>query len=111
MADTEESPADRRLRMLEKVAGSAGAEPFARYALALEYRRRQRHTEALSVFDALRAAHADYLPMYLMAGQMLLETGAPAQAREWLEQGVAVASRQGDHKALSELESALAETE
>ena len=45
--------------------------PFAWYGLAMEYRSLERHDEALATFEALRATHPDYVPMYLMCGQML----------------------------------------
>jgi predicted Zn-dependent protease len=97
--------------MLERLVGEGKADAFARYALALEYRRRRRTEDALAAFEALRTAHPDYLPMYLMAGQMLTEAASPREARAWLEQGVSLARKAGDQKALGELEDALSELE
>lgn len=104
------SPApNKRLLMLEKMLASGQADSFARYALGMEYRKERRYDEALGVFTELRAADADYLPQYLMAGQTLIEAGRAGDAREWLEAGVALARRQGNMKTLGELEGALAE--
>jgi predicted Zn-dependent protease len=97
----------KRLDMLEKLVASAGADSFALYALALEYRRERRVGEALSSFEKLRAKDPDYLPMYLMAGETLAEEDRTAEAREWLEAGIALATRQGDSKTRGELETAL----
>lgn len=99
---------NKRLEMLEKVTSSGQAEAFAWYGLALEYRKLGRFDEALATFQTLRANDPEYLAMYLMAGQLLLEKNRPAEAREWLEQGIAIAQKRGDHKALGELEDALA---
>jgi hypothetical protein len=104
------SPApNKRLLMLEKMLAAGQADSFARYALGMEYRKERRFDDAVRVFGELRAADAEYLPQYLMAGQTLIEAGRTGDAREWLESGIALARRQGNMKTLGELESALSE--
>lgn len=98
---------NKRLEMLEKITSAGQADAFAWYGLAMEYRRLDRPKDALSAFETLRTEHPDYLAMYLMAGQVLLEQGDPKTARIWLEQGLELAKRTGDAKASSELEDAL----
>ncbi len=98
----------KRLTYLEQVVQSGAAEAFARYALALEYRKAGRLEDAMGVFERLRAHEPEYLPMYLMAGQILLESGADERASTWLSQGLALARERGDAKAAGELEEALA---
>jgi tetratricopeptide (TPR) repeat protein len=97
----------KRLEMLEKLV-QQNPDPFARYALGMEYGKLERWDEALISFEALRAAHPDYLPTYLMAGQLLIQRQRNAEACEWLEAGIALARRTGEVKAASELEAALA---
>lgn len=97
----------KRLAMLESIVASGNADAFAWYGLAMEYRRGGRIGEALETFTKLRALHPDYVPMYLMAGQVLLDEKRPADAREWLEAGIVVATSQNAVHALGELESAL----
>jgi predicted Zn-dependent protease len=99
----------KRLEMLEGLARSGKADSFALYALAMEYRKEARAADALTTFETLRSKDPDYLPMYLMAGQVLLEAERSAEARVWLEAGIALASRKGDGKARNELEAALSE--
>jgi predicted Zn-dependent protease len=99
---------NKRLAALEKMTASGTADAFAWYALALEYRKEGRIDEALATFRTLRERDASYLPMYLMAGQMLVEAARSADAREWLEAGVEIARVKGDSKTLGELESELA---
>lgn len=101
---------NKRLAFLEQATSSGTADSFAYYALALEYRKEQRYEDAERTFEALRAKDPAYLPLYLMAGQTLIEAGRAADARTWLEAGIELARDKGDQKTLGELESALAET-
>ncbi len=98
----------KRLAYLEKITQDGSNDPFAWYGLALEYRNLERYEDALSTFEALRARTPDYVPMFLMCGQMLEKMGRAEDARAWLEAGVTAARTKGDGHALSELEGALA---
>ena len=100
---------NKRLDMLEKLTSSGKADSFAWYGLAMEYRKEKRVDDALATFEKLRAADGEYVPMYLMAGQMLSESDRSAEAISWLEQGIQKARAKGDSKALGELEQALVE--
>lgn len=99
---------NKRLAMLEKLTSSAQADSFAFYCLAMEYRKESRVDDATRAFETLRGRDPGYLPMYLMAGQMLREAARAAEAKAWLEQGITLAAEKGDSKALGELESELA---
>jgi hypothetical protein len=101
-------PMNKRLATLEKLTQSGSADSFAWYALALEYRKEGRTDDAVRAFSTLRERDAGYLPMYLMAGQMLNEADRSAEARTWLEQGIELARSRADSKALGELEAELA---
>jgi tetratricopeptide (TPR) repeat protein len=101
---------NKRLEMLEQLVANGQADSFARYALAMEYRKEQRFVDALGVFEALRETDPDYLPMYLMAGQLLIDMARGSDAKPWLEAGIALARKTGDGKAEAELEAALAVT-
>jgi predicted Zn-dependent protease len=99
---------NKRLAFLEKVTRDGSTDPLAWYGLAMEYRKLERWDEALQTFTALRSRTADYVPMYLMCGQMLESIGRTDEAREWMDAGLEQARRKGDGHAASELESALA---
>jgi tetratricopeptide (TPR) repeat protein len=101
------SPMNKRLAMLEKVTASAAADSFAFYCLGMEYRKEGRVDDALGAFETLRSRDPNYLPMYLMAGQMLREANRLTDAAGWLQQGIELASQKNDTKALGELESEL----
>lgn len=99
----------KRLAMLESMIAKGSKDPFAWYALALEYSNAGRVDESLETFAKLRADSPTYVPMYLMVGQMLVKAGRKAEGREWLEAGIAAAKAAGNSHALSELQSALGE--
>jgi predicted Zn-dependent protease len=97
----------KRLSFLLKMTSSGSRDPFVWYGLAMEYRSLERADEALAAFQELRRHSPDYVPMYLMCGQMLESMARPADAREWMVAGIAAARGKGDAHAASELESAL----
>ncbi|MCA9693395.1 MAG: tetratricopeptide repeat protein [Nannocystaceae bacterium] len=98
-----------RLVMLERFVAARPDDPFARYGLAMELRKRGELARAQQVFAELIERHPDYVPTYLMAGGCLLEAGDRAGARAVFERGVAVATAAGDAHARGELEAARAE--
>jgi predicted Zn-dependent protease len=98
----------KRLAFLEKMLADGKADSFGHYCLALEYKGLERVDDALRTFELLRAKDPGYVPMFLMCGTMLLDAGRNDAAREWLEAGVAAASKAGDTKALGELRDPLA---
>lgn len=102
------STSEKRLAMLEKITKGGSKDPFAWYGLALEYKGAGRIDDAVSTFTALRASSPDYVPMYLMCGQMLVASSRTGEAREWFEAGITAARAKRDGHALSELEGALA---
>ena len=99
---------NKRLAFLEQHVAGGAADSFAFYGLGMEYRKEGRIDDAVATFAKLREKDPDYLPLYLMAGQALIDAGRGAEAKTWLESGIAVAQRKGDGKTLGELESALA---
>jgi predicted Zn-dependent protease len=96
----------KRLMYLEKLTSEGATDPFVWYGLALEYKTLGRLDDALRTFTSLRKRTPDYVPMYLMCGQMLADAGR-AEAREWLEAGVSAARAKRDTHALGEIEAAL----
>ena len=50
----------------------------------------------------------DYVPMFLMAGQLFEKMGKLDAAKAWFDKGMVIAKKKGDSHALGELESARA---
>ena len=98
---------NKRLLFLEKTTAAGSEDPLAWYGLAMEYRKMERWDESLQTFTTLRTKKPDYVPLFLMCGQMLLEANRRDDARAWLEAGIEVAKAKNDSHALGELESAL----
>ena len=97
-----------RLSMLERLVADGEADSFGYYALAMEYKSKGRVEDAVSVFTSLRETDAAYLPMYLMAGQMLATAGRVEEARDWLTDGVTRAEAAGDVHAMDAAKKLLA---
>jgi hypothetical protein len=97
-----------RLEMLQNLITRGAKDPFVHYAHAMELRGLGRAEDALAAFDAVRQRFPDYVPTYLMAGQLAAELAAYARARELMIAGLAAAKVAGDDHATSELSSALA---
>jgi tetratricopeptide (TPR) repeat protein len=74
----------------------------------MELRRLGQLEQARQSFARLLSEHPDYVPTYLMAGNLWLALGDPAGARDIFDRGIEVAGRLGQEHALSELMAARA---
>ena len=83
------------------------ADPFPRYALAMEYKNGARLDEATQIFDELMTTSPDYTATYLHAGNVLVALGRVDDARAVYTRGIAVCARLGDTHTGGELEGAL----
>lgn len=99
---------NKRLIYLTDLIQSGKADAFAHYALAMEYKKEGQIAEAGAAFDRLTVAFPDYLPQYLMAGQMYLDNDQLPLAQLWLSRGLKLAQATGDGKTAAEIEAALA---
>ncbi|HET9599807.1 MAG TPA: tetratricopeptide repeat protein [Anaeromyxobacteraceae bacterium] len=98
---------EQRLEAFRKLVEQRPQEPFARYSLAMSYRSLGRPEEAAREFSELTRRAPDYVPTYLMLGQVLEGLGRTAEAARAYEAGVAAATRMNDQHARSELGQAL----
>lgn len=98
---------DKRLEAFRKMVEQRPDEPFARYSLAMAYRSAGRAADAAREFEELLSRTPDYVPAYIMAGQMLEATGRGADAEQLYERGIGEAGRKGDVHAGRELRKAL----
>ncbi len=95
-----------RLDTLKKLIAMDPDDTFSRYALGLEYR----DSEPLTALEHLAEVvkrDANYVPAYFQSGLIHSELGDFKLAQEWLERGIVVAGRVGDHHALGEMQEAL----
>jgi cytochrome c-type biogenesis protein CcmH/NrfG len=100
-----------KIEMLREILAQDPQNAFARYGLAMEYAQRDDVADAIAEFDALLAAHPEYVAEYHMAGQTLLRARQAARAAEYLRRGVEQARRAGNTHAESEISALLDEAE
>jgi len=98
-----------RLGMLRKMAAAKPEEPFPAYGLAMELSKQGHTDEARTTFAALAERLPDYVPSYLMYGNLLVSMGAKDDAAAVFGAGIEATKRCGDDHARSELEGALDE--
>lgn len=107
MADNDKALA--RLAMLETMIAKGSTDPFHHYARAMEFRSLGRNEDALEAFAGVAERFADYVPTYLMAGQVCELLDEDEQAQQWYERGIVKAEATGNDHALGELKAALAD--
>jgi predicted Zn-dependent protease len=98
---------EERLAAIQKFVAARPEDPFTRYGLAMQLRAMGRLEEAVGAFRELGRRSPDYVPTWLMLGQALEALGRGAEAAQAYQDGIAVATRQSNHHARSELEEAL----
>lgn len=96
-----------RVDQLRKFIEAQPAEPFPRYALALELKGKGDAAGAAFELGELLQRAPDYLAAYLQLGMVLQTLGRNHEARSTLQRGQEVARKKGDTHTLSELTSAL----
>jgi tetratricopeptide (TPR) repeat protein len=96
-----------RLDAIRKIVEQKPNDPFARYGLALELKNAGQLTEANSCFEELERRSPDYVPQYLMHGNLLAQLGLKAEAAAKLTRGIEVARLARNMHAMGEMQSAL----
>ncbi len=82
---------------------AGNAEPFTRYAYAMELKSLGRLEESLAAFGQLRAAAPAYVAQYLMAGGVCESLTKNDDALAWYDGGIGAAKAAHDDHALSEI--------
>jgi len=96
-----------RRQMLEEFVAKKPDDAFSRYGLAMECMNSGDPSAADGHFRALIGFNADYIPAYLMYGQLLARESRNEEARQVLSKGIAAAAKKGDEHARSEMEAFL----
>jgi tetratricopeptide (TPR) repeat protein len=99
--------ATTRLEILKEMVARNPSDSFARYGLAMEYRKQGDLEAAIAEFRTLMAVDPEYTAAYYHAGQALEVAGKASEARELYRRGIEVATRKGEAHAATELEAAL----
>jgi len=102
-------PKKTRRQMLEEFVAKKPDDAFSRYGLAMECMNSGDAVAADTHFRALIERNADYIPAYLMYGQLLARESRTGEAKQVLTIGIAAASKKADDHARSEMETLLGE--
>jgi tetratricopeptide (TPR) repeat protein len=97
-------PSDRITQLQEFYKDDPG-NPFNLYALALEYLKKEPFT-ARDLFNKLLQEQPEYLPTYYLAAKLHIELDEKEKAIAIFENGIALAKKLNDTKAIRELKSA-----
>ena len=95
--------------MLEEFVAKKPDDAFSRYGLAMECMNGGDTAGADSHFRYLVDHNSDYVPAYLMYGQLLARESRDDEARRVLASGIAAATRLRNDHARGEMESLLSE--
>jgi thioredoxin-like negative regulator of GroEL len=98
-----------RRQVLEEFVQKSPSDAFSRYGLAMECMSTGDASAAILNFNLLLKQNADYIPAYLMYGQLLVRESRLAEAKQILASGIAAAGKKGDQHAVSEMEALLAD--
>ncbi len=98
-----------RRQMLEEFVAKKPDDAFSRYGLAMECMNSGDSAAADTHFRTLLERTADYIPAYLIYGQLLARESRPEEAKQVLSKGIATASKKGDQHACAEMEALLNE--
>jgi len=95
-----------RVDSLKQFVDESPDDPLPRYGLAMEYRRLGQLEASDEVFRQIRERFPDYLPQYLIHGQVLESLDRQDAAREAYTLGLEKAEAAGEAHAARELEAA-----
>ena len=107
MTDQTSAQKKSRRQMLEEFVAQKPDDAFSRYGLALECMNAGDSAAADQHFGALLERNPEYVPAYLMYGQLLTRESRTDEARRVLENGIDAATKAGNQHARSEMEALL----
>jgi tetratricopeptide (TPR) repeat protein len=96
-----------RLEAIQKIVEQKPNDPFARYGLAMELKNLGQLEEADAAFAKLEDLSPDYVPQYLMHGNLLEQLGRKEDAKTVYARGIEVARKARNMHAMGELQGAL----
>lgn len=97
--------ASNRLTQLQEFYDDDPHDPFNLYALALEYLKSDLE-KSRELFEMLLNIHKEYLPTYYHAAKLYQELGEKEMATSVFVNGISLARKLNDTKAMRELQSA-----
>ena len=96
-----------RLELIMEMLEKDPNDPFLLYAVALEYKKTGNFVVATKQLENLLKSHPKYLGTYYLLGKLYEESEEIAKAIKIYKAGKIIATSNGDHKILGELNEAL----
>jgi Tfp pilus assembly protein PilF len=97
---------DGRIEKLQAFLQANPADSFVQHALALEYIKLGRDSEARSLFEDILNRDPAYIGSYYHLAKLLQNMGEAPSAIQWYEKGMQAARQAKDGHALNELQAA-----
>jgi thioredoxin-like negative regulator of GroEL len=97
-----------RREQLEEWVRARPTDAFTRYGLAMELKGQGLNDDAAREFQTLVDKSPDYVPSYLIYGQLLVNMNRVEDAKKILGRGQAAAQKAGNMHALGEISELLA---
>lgn len=92
-----------RLEQLKTMSQDDPDNSFIRFAIAMEYKSNDRLEEAIEEFENLRKKDEDYVGLYYHLGECYADNDNEDSAINIYKKGIAIAEKQNDQHAKSEL--------
>lgn len=96
-----------RRESIEAMLVKTPDDPFLRYGWAMELLKEGNVAGGLAGLEDVARRHPDYDAAYFQLGQVYAQQGETDAAREWLQRGIAVATRRGNSHAAGEMQGLL----
>jgi len=96
-----------RLDLIAEMLEKNPDDTFLNYAAALEHKKKGEIRKAIKIFKKIIQNDPEYLPTYYQLGRLLEETNKTDAAIDVYSEGIALAKKKKDVKAMGELSEAL----
>ncbi len=96
-----------RLEYLRQLEKNSPDDAFVKYAMALEFVKREQNQDAHDVFKLLAEKFSDYVATYYQFGKLLENMNRANEAIAIYKTGITMATKSNDHHAANELKQAL----
>ena len=102
---------DQKIRKLARFIRANPNDSFSKFALALEFLKRDQLDKALMLFENIRENEPEYDGVYYHLGKLYERTGRLQKAADTYKEGIQMAANNENKRNVSELKEALAEVE
>ena len=96
-----------KIRTLARFVKQNPGDSFSKFALALEFMKKNEHQRARVLFESIRKQDPEYLGVYYHLGKLYQRFGELEKAQKSFEKGLQLAEMKDEKRTREELEEAL----